>query len=264
MGQSTHRGRRVWFWVAAALLTISALFWLILIFIMIDEPGDTGSIILTGVLLTGIPIGIGIYCLRRGRKAPAAEVQHSLESIYAGLPNMEPVVEAQKSIRNIQDSGSEIVIKMPWWFRVVAWGELLCGILLLLVGLARLPVGEMQDPGDMWFMVGFGVFFVLLGIWMVGMTTKVAFSLAQGDMTISRGSIPLFLWFLRTRRISREEARSVFVHSADRSVGGYGGTKQAYEVRVVARSGKEVKLYDGGWNQDKAAYLARRIRGFAR
>ena len=69
MRQSTGWKRRVWFWVGVTLLSISALIWLICILAMIDEGGDTGWYILTGVLLTGIPIGIGIYCVRRGRKA---------------------------------------------------------------------------------------------------------------------------------------------------------------------------------------------------
>ena len=100
-------------------------------------------------------------------------------------------------------------------------------------------------------------------IWTLGMTTKVVFNHPQGCITVTRGYIPLFLWFLRKRIIKREEASSVFVRSVEKTVNQQGETRTAYEVRVVTRSGKNVKLYDGGWKWDKADYLAKRILDFA-
>ena len=105
---------------------------------------------------------------------------------------------------------------------------------------------------------------------MVGMTTKVTFDKPPGYMTVTRGHIPLFLWFVRTKRISKEEARSVFVRSVERMVfGGYIGLNvpstsrhTAYQVKVVMNSGKEVTLH-GDWNTDVSNYLARRISEFS-
>ena len=69
MKQSTGKGRRAWFWVGVILLSISALFWLILIPAILEDP-DLGVIIVF-IFLTTPPMGIGIYCVRRGRKQPA-------------------------------------------------------------------------------------------------------------------------------------------------------------------------------------------------
>jgi len=160
-----------------------------------------------------------------------------------------------------KDTPSEIIIKMPWWFRVIAWAELLLGAGFFT---GYLPAILADPNSETLIPAGFGLLFILLGIWMVGMTTKVTFNQPPGYMTVTRGHIPVFLWFLRTRVvISREEARSVVVGSVQRSVGEYGGTKTAYDVMVVTTSGKEVKLYDGGWKRDKADYLAKRILEFS-
>ena len=126
-----------------------------------------------------------------------------------------------------KDTQSEIVIKMPWWFRVIAWS---CVLFLL-------PIG----------------------IWMVGMTTKVIFNRPPGYMTVTRGHIPVFLWFLRRRVISREEAKSVFACV----INNWWDEGSHHEVRVVANSGKEAKLLDGGRYGDVANYLAKRILDFA-
>jgi len=64
---------------------------------------------------------------------------------------------------------------------------------------------------------------------------------------------------LRTKRISKEEARSVFIGSEQEK---YAGFMTGYEVMVTMSSGKEVKLYDD-WNSDRADYLAKRIMDFA-
>jgi len=57
------------------LLSISALFWLMLMLGTAVTPEiDLISVIAGGVLFTFIPIGLGIYCVRRGRKSPVAVV----------------------------------------------------------------------------------------------------------------------------------------------------------------------------------------------
>lgn len=210
---------------------------------------DAFDTFLGGVAITIIPIGIGIYGIRRGRKAQAVEVQPGSE------PAAKPFQETIRSDSLVKDTESKIVIKMPWWFRVTFWPILLFGILLLFVGLADIPTG---DAGAFWI-GGFGLLFTLLGIWTVGMTTKVNFNKPPGYMTVIRGHRPLFLWFLRIKRISKEEARSVFVHTHHSIWDPY----IHHEVRVVARSGKEVELYHTGKWGDIADYLAKRILDFA-
>lgn len=227
MKQSTGRARRVWFWIGVALLSINALFWLIFIPIIAEDPDLPGILLL--IFLTAPLVGIGIYGVRRGRKAPAVEVQRVPEPAYTSKPAVKPsTFKGRKVTVQGIPNGSEIVIKMPVWFRVVAWFELL----------ALPPVG----------------------IWMVGMTTKITFNQLTGYMTVTRGHIPPFLWFLRTKRISRDETRSVFVRSVKRThFGAYTAlyvpstsTYAAYELKVITSSGKEVKLYDGGTSRDAA------------
>ncbi len=156
-----------------------------------------------------------------------------------------------------KDSQSEIVIKMPWWFRVIAWGELLLGFPFFI---GYLPASLADPNSETLIPAGFGLLFILLGIWMAGMTTKVTFDKPPGYITVSRGHCPLFLWFLRTKRISREEAKSAFACVIDH----WWDEHSHHEVRVVASSGKEVKLLDGGRYQDVANYLAKRIEDWAK
>ena len=221
MKKSAGQKRSGWFWVGVGLLSLSALWWLVLILVVIIGHEDAFDTFLGGVVITIIPIGIGIYGIRRGRKAQAVEVQPGSE------PAAKPVRETRQShVGLIKDTQSEIVIKMPWWFHVVAWS---CVLFLL-------PIG----------------------IWMVGMTTKVIFNRPPGYMTVTRGHIPVFLWFLRGRVISREEAKSVFACV----INNWWDEGSHHEVRVVANSGKEVRLCDAGRYGNKANYLAKRIREF--
>lgn len=250
MKQSTGKGRRAWFWIGVILLSVSALWWILLIV----SVGDKGDAFLTGVITTVVPIGIGIYGIMRSRKAQAVEVQLGSE------PAVKPVQETQHRLGLTKESKSEILMKMPWWFRVVAWGELLVGLTFLI---EFLPASLADPNSETLIPAGFGLLFLLLGIWMVGMTTKVTFHTPLGYMTVIRGYCPLFLWFLRIKRISREEARSVFVSSAARMAGSGGATATGYNVMVIMSSGKEVKLYDAGWKKDKAENLAKRILDFA-
>ena len=206
--QEKRSGGRAWFWVGVVLLTLSAFLWVVVILLDIGS-GDKGGAILLGVIWTAIPIGIGIYCVRRGRRPLAVEGDAFKE--VKGF-------KGRKVITRETATGSEIVVKMPWWFRVVAWLELI------------LPP---------------------VGIWMLGMTTKVTFNEPPGYITVVRGHVPFFWWFLRAKRISKEEARSVFV-----------GSELDYQLKVTMSSGKEVKLYDGGEWGDVAEYLCKRILDF--
>ncbi len=236
--QSTGRKSSAWFWVGVILLSTSALLWLILI----SASEDIGETILAGVIFTAIPIGIGIYGIRRGRKPPAVDAQRGPE------PVAQPVQETS--------TGSKIVLRRPVWFYVVGWLVfLLPGAFLVVVSLSFIISGELV----LFFLFGAGLGLLLFGIWFVGWTTRVTLDQAVGYMTVTRGHCPLFLWFLRTKRISKEEARSVSVCSEPDK---YFGSVTAYHVMVTMSSGKEVKLYDD-WKYHKADYLAKRILDFA-
>lgn len=182
MKQPTGQKRSAWFWVGVTLLSLSVLFWLMITLTMISDPGfDVVELFVIGLMFTAIPLGIGIYSVRRSRKA--------------------------------QDTGAEIVFGVSeglFWFGLLV---LLFGILIILLGLdeAGLSLGFAladKNLGGGLALIGTGLGIVLFGIWMMGLNTKVMFDQASGHMTITRGAIPVFLWFLRTKRISREELRS--------------------------------------------------------
>ena len=146
MKQSAGQKKRLWFWVGVALLSISALWWLMLIFTAVVDPEDIGDTILGGVVTTVVPIGIGIYGVRRGRKALAVETQRGPES-------------AAKPVREAQQSITKIVINMPWWFRVVAWGELLVGLPFFI---GYLPASLSDPNSETLIPAGFGLFLFCL------------------------------------------------------------------------------------------------------
>ena len=80
MKQSTGQKRGLWFWVGVTLLSISALWWLMLI----SVGDDIGDAVLAGVVTTVVPIGIGIYCVRRGRKELAIGMVRASEPANLG------------------------------------------------------------------------------------------------------------------------------------------------------------------------------------
>lgn len=77
MKQSTGRQKSAWFWVGVALLSISALWW-ILLMLSVENKGDA---VLAGAITTFIPIGIGIYGVWHGRKAPVVEKPRVPEAV---------------------------------------------------------------------------------------------------------------------------------------------------------------------------------------
>jgi len=99
--QPSGKGRRAWFWVGVILLSLSALFWLLLIPAIVKNP-NLGGIILF-IFLTALPIGIGVYGIRRGRKTPAAETQLGTEPAYPTQKAVQPIPRAD----NIDIYGGE-------------------------------------------------------------------------------------------------------------------------------------------------------------
>ena len=162
-----------------------------------------------------------------------------------------------------KETQSEVFIKKPIWWRALVWSFLGLAMMFFIAGLVQ-SLTEV-DPAYL-IMAGIGLLFTLLGISFVRMHTKVNFNKPPGYMTVVRGNYPSFLRSLRTRVISREEAKSVFVYPVQSTGTNMLGTVYthifSYRVNVVMLSGKEVTLYDER-RADVANHLAKRILGWA-
>lgn len=132
------------------------------------------------------------------------------------------------------------------------------GVAGLLAGLYQFISGE---HGNGYIFSGLGLLFILFGVILMGMTTKVTFNQPDGYITVTRGHIPIFLWFLRKRLISKEEGKSVYVDYVYRTTNQYGGQIKFYQTKVVTKLGKRITLFEDT-RRDKADYLARRILQF--
>ena len=95
-----------------------------------------------------------------------------------------------------------------------------------------------------------------VGIWLAGLTTTVTFNNHTDSMTVTRGHVPLFLWWQRTKNISRETARTVRVTSKEWA------EATEYRVVVITKSGKTLFLFRDGTPND-ANRLENRIRQWA-
>lgn len=68
MDASNKRKRIIRLWIGVSLLSVTALFWLALISGIIAHPEGTGAVILSGLVLSIIPVKAGIYCVKRAKK----------------------------------------------------------------------------------------------------------------------------------------------------------------------------------------------------
>jgi hypothetical protein len=73
MEQTAGWKRRVWYWAGVVMLSMSALWWLQIVLVIVEEPEDIASKVGVGLFLSALPIAIGFYCVRLGRKAPVVE-----------------------------------------------------------------------------------------------------------------------------------------------------------------------------------------------
>lgn len=158
MKQPAGQKRSAWFWIGVTLLSLSALFWLWFILTVISDPeSEDGVAFVVGLMFTAIPTGIGIYSLRRSRKA--------------------------------QDTEAEIVSRvsdLAFWF----------GLLFIVFGIPIILLGwDLIDKnlGGGLSLIGVGLFAVLVGIWIVGVTTKVTFDQPPGYLRVTLRHIPVFL-----------------------------------------------------------------------
>lgn len=253
MKQSVGQKRSGWFWVGVTLLSISALWWLLIVGIIIDEPEDAAATVGVGILLSALPIGIGIYCVRRGRKAPAVGMQRGPEPAYPtqfaaeAMPRVNSHAVAEAGPMGAKDTEAEIFVR--------SWRDKVARIFGTLVGCVLFTVGVYGGIPVLGFI---GLANILIASTVPDMGTKVTFNQPPGCMTVTRR----FCWcLLRTKRISNEEARSARVASVRRPSLLTGFVHTAYQVRVTMQSGKEVSLYIG-WERNKADYLAQRILEF--
>ena len=68
MEYSRGRRRSIWICVGIILLSISALFWLVVVAVVVAGVQDEDSMIFAGLLLSIVPIGVGIYCVWHGKR----------------------------------------------------------------------------------------------------------------------------------------------------------------------------------------------------
>ena len=233
MKQSASQKRGAWFWVGVTLLSLSALLWLVSLpegigdFVEDHDVANFISGLVVLLCLTAIPIGIGIY------------------GVWSGV-----------------EKRDEIVIKGPMvWIMLSIFLALPLGILFIfigldLVGLIGWNLADKNLGGGLGLLfVGF--FSFLVGLWSIGLTTRVTFNQPPEYITITHGHIPVFLWFLRTKRISREESRSTFISSPSKV---YPDGAFSPRVTVVMKSGKRLKLWS--CHQHDAETLTQRILEF--
>ncbi len=276
MKQSAIGKRRAWFWVGVVLLSISALWWLLIVLVIVEEPEDIASTVGVGLLFSTLPIAIGIFCVRRGRKAHPDQAEQYFEQAnrYADLGQKEEaremsavneeileVIDTKEMKQSTKDNEAEMVVGNSWFYMLV-------GSLVLLIGGTTFIV--MPVVGVIGGNVIILVFIPILGlpvVWfgslLVFWKTKVSFDKPPGYITVTRGHISPLLWFLRTKIISKEEARTAHYLTGVRRSGYFSEVSEnKYQVKIVTKSGKEVTLHSGYSEPNKVKYLAQRILDF--
>lgn len=156
MQKSAGWKRRAWVVFGAFLLSTSALFWLVLIAFMVAVPKATIWLIITGVVVSALPIGLGFYCLRYSTNSPTIK---NISNAFIYLLAFVPL-----AITNLLGSGRNN------WFRA--------GVILLFIStlvwlflIFIIAVAEPEDQGAMLIVgvsltampIGLGIYGVLQG-----------------------------------------------------------------------------------------------------
>ena len=149
-----------------------------------------------------------------------------------------------------QDSDTKIVIR-KWYVLAIGWTILLAAPLLLSIMVFKIASGE-AGAGSV-VLISIIPILAAGGIWMAGGTTTVRLNYYSDSMTISRGYIPIFFWWQRTKSISRETARSVRVTSKEWV------DSTEYRVEIEMRPGKKLFLFRDSGPAD-ANFLEKIIR----
>lgn len=165
--------------------------------------------------------------------------------------------------------GVLVVVFVGWFFVLVGVLFVLfavASIAYILSGVVLLRGFEGVSLGEFWLFIGLAIPFLLLGIWLAGLRTKMTCSTSSGYITVTRGVFPIYLPSLRTKRISREEARTVFVDAETRARESFTGETSSYNVYVIKvrlSSRKTLTIADAGRKRQRVEDLVRRIRELA-
>ena len=111
-----------------------------------------------------------------------------------------------------QDYDPKLVIR-KWYVLLIGWVMLLAAPLLLSILVFKIASGEWEIGAA--GLISLVPILAAAGIWMAGGTTTVTFHSYTESMTVTRGYVPLFVWWQRTKSISRETARTVRVSSKE-------------------------------------------------
>lgn len=68
MNRPRRRKRIIRLWIGIVLLSVSALLWMMLIIAIASEAEEVGHVIISGLVLSSIPLGVGIYYVKCGRR----------------------------------------------------------------------------------------------------------------------------------------------------------------------------------------------------
>ena len=150
-----------------------------------------------------------------------------------------------------QDTDPQIVLKKRWALPI-GWFLLLAAPLLLAILLLKIATGE--DELGATVLIAVVPVLALVGICLAGSTTTVTFH-RYDSTTVIGGFIPLFMWWRRTKCISRETAITAIVTS----VAGTELSDTLYRVEVITESGDTFVLFADN-NSEPVNDLAIKIR----
>ena len=151
-----------------------------------------------------------------------------------------------------QDTDPQIVLKKRYAV-LTGWILLLAAPLLLAILLFKIATGE--DELGATVLIALVPVLALVGIYLAGSTTTVTFHTYTDSMTVNRGFIPLFMWWRRTKCISRETARTAIVSS----VAATELSDTLYRVEVIIPAGDAFVLFVDN-NSETVEDLAIKIR----
>jgi hypothetical protein len=154
-----NKNGSVSFRVGVGLLTVSALLWLPFIFGVAADPEDVGGSIGGGVVLTFIPVAIGIFGVWRGRASGAAALLRSWWTERRAESTLASLVIGGTIAVGIFFAAT---MKAPGGLVFVAYSTVVPGILAAAVVLSKLTFRDLQIGGPAaWLLGTYAVIFLL-------------------------------------------------------------------------------------------------------
>jgi hypothetical protein len=146
-----------------------------------------------------------------------------------------------------QDRHPKIVITNPL-ANVIGWVIILAMFLLFLFAVVEITSGD-TGAAVLIAVVPVGI---LAGIWLAGYKSTIRFD--AESMTVTRGHVPLFVWWSRYQTVSKESARTAVVTSHRIFT-----DMTEYWVDVETPSGESLPVFK--WeSSDEAEYLLDRMK----